>query len=382
MACKLGTWWVVFVLCLVSNLQQYYWVVGEPQVPCFFIFGDSLFDNGNNNGLPTLSRANYPPNGIDFPDGPTGRFCNGRTLVDVIAELLGFDSYIPPFASSIGPSIGPDILKGVNYASGAAGIRIESGQLLGARISLDLQLMNHKTIVLRIANLLGNNDLAAKHLSKCLYTVGLGSNDYLNNYFLPLLYQTSRQYTPEQYAQVLIQQYYQQIMTLYKFGARKVAFIGLGPIGCMPYSIAMFGTDESSCVEKMNSAVKLFNSKLISLVDGLNRNLTDAKFIYVNFYDMLFSVNISSAGFKESNTACCGIGKNKGQFTCLLTQIPCKNRSEYIFWDPYHPTDAANVMAAGLAYNAQSPSDAYPIDIRRLAALNLTPAAHGKIIST
>jgi hypothetical protein len=28
-------------------------VHGEPQVPCFFIFGDSLADNGNNNLLPT-----------------------------------------------------------------------------------------------------------------------------------------------------------------------------------------------------------------------------------------------------------------------------------------------------------------------------------------
>ena len=54
------------------------------QVPCFFIFGDSLVDNGNNNGLLTLARANYGPYGIDFPQGATGRFTNGRTFVDVL----------------------------------------------------------------------------------------------------------------------------------------------------------------------------------------------------------------------------------------------------------------------------------------------------------
>ena len=54
------------------------------QVPCFFIFGDSLVDNGNNNGLITLARANYRPYGIDFPQGTSGRFTNGRTFVDAL----------------------------------------------------------------------------------------------------------------------------------------------------------------------------------------------------------------------------------------------------------------------------------------------------------
>lgn len=58
-----------------------------PQVPCFFIFGDSLVDNGNNNGILTLARANYRPYGIDFPQGATGRFTNGRTYVDALGDV-------------------------------------------------------------------------------------------------------------------------------------------------------------------------------------------------------------------------------------------------------------------------------------------------------
>lgn len=56
------------------------------QVPCFFIFGDSLVDNGNNNGILTLARANYLPYGVDFPDGASGRFTNGRTTVDILGS--------------------------------------------------------------------------------------------------------------------------------------------------------------------------------------------------------------------------------------------------------------------------------------------------------
>ncbi|GAB4828009.1 GDSL esterase/lipase 7 [Ancistrocladus abbreviatus] len=53
----------------------------EPLAPAMFIFGDSLIDNGNNNYMLTAARANYLPYGIDS-GGPTGRFCNGLTVVD------------------------------------------------------------------------------------------------------------------------------------------------------------------------------------------------------------------------------------------------------------------------------------------------------------
>lgn len=66
----------------------------QPQVPCFFILGDSLLDNGNNNGIAaSLAKANYRPYGIDFPAGPTGRFSNGKTAVDVIGKLLSYRRY-------------------------------------------------------------------------------------------------------------------------------------------------------------------------------------------------------------------------------------------------------------------------------------------------
>ncbi|CAI0475401.1 unnamed protein product [Linum tenue] len=106
-----------------------------PRVPCYFIFGDSLYDSGNNNNLNTSAKVNYSPYGIDLPAGPTGRFSNGQTTADAIGEILGFKDFIPPFASN------PDdrqILVGVNYASGSAGILVESGKQgrlyeLGAR---------------------------------------------------------------------------------------------------------------------------------------------------------------------------------------------------------------------------------------------------------
>lgn len=51
-----------------------------------FIFGDSLVEAGNNDYIVSLSKANYPPNGIDF-GSPTGRYTNGRTIVDILGKF-------------------------------------------------------------------------------------------------------------------------------------------------------------------------------------------------------------------------------------------------------------------------------------------------------
>ena len=79
-------------------------------------------------------------------------------------------------------------------------------QMQGAAIGLGLQLANHRVIVSEIASKLGSPDLALQYLEKCLYYVNIGSNDYMNNYFLPQLYPASRIYSLEQYAQALIEE--------------------------------------------------------------------------------------------------------------------------------------------------------------------------------
>ena len=55
-----------------------------------FIFGDSLVDVGMNNHLPaSIAKANFLPNGIDFPGRTaTGRFGNGRLLFDFLGNLF------------------------------------------------------------------------------------------------------------------------------------------------------------------------------------------------------------------------------------------------------------------------------------------------------
>lgn len=62
---------------------------GADAARAFFVFGDSLVDNGNNNYLATTARADSPPYGIDYPTRrPTGRFSNGLNIPDFISITI------------------------------------------------------------------------------------------------------------------------------------------------------------------------------------------------------------------------------------------------------------------------------------------------------
>lgn len=76
---------IVFVLVLILVLGIIVPRV-EARPRAFFVFGDSLVDNGNNNYLHTNARADSPPYGIDYPTHrPTGRFSNGFNIADLIS---------------------------------------------------------------------------------------------------------------------------------------------------------------------------------------------------------------------------------------------------------------------------------------------------------
>ncbi|CAN1329536.1 GDSL esterase/lipase At5g45670 [Linum perenne] len=352
---------ILFVVVSSSFLDV---VVASPQVPCLFVFGDSLNDCGNNNNLDTKAKANYKPYGIDDPKGATGRFTNGRTVIDFLAEELGFDHPIPPFTTAQGQ----DILLGVNYASGSAGILDDTGSHLGRNVPLGTQVQNHQTTFSRIVQLKGNNNNSAlEHLTTCLYYMQIGSNDYLNNYFAPDHYKSSKDFTIEAYATHLLSLYEAYIRTLYEFGARKIAVAGIGKIGCIPYSMNLFGTHGSKCIDKVNEGPKCFNKEAKRLVVKLNKEFSDAQLTYINSYGM-GDGDPSLLGFKNVISGCC---KSREDGQCEADQTPCDNRSEYVFWDSFHPTEASNKVTAARTYKSFTPSDSDPFDIHTLAKITL-----------
>ncbi|KAK1391633.1 GDSL esterase/lipase EXL3 [Heracleum sosnowskyi] len=122
---------MLFLRCSINDL-----VVKASQVPAMFVFGDSIVDTGNNNFINSIAKANYYPHGCDsFSRFPTGRFCNGKTVVEknvqivvtslVAGEMLG----IPDPATT-----GDKLSGGVSYASAVSGILDETGRQIKLQI--------------------------------------------------------------------------------------------------------------------------------------------------------------------------------------------------------------------------------------------------------
>ncbi|XP_066314082.1 GDSL esterase/lipase At1g33811-like [Miscanthus floridulus] len=391
------------------------WSRQQPLAPCMYIFGDSLVDNGNNNDILSLARANYRPYGIDFHEGPPGRFTNGRTMVDFLSDMLRLrPPLLPPYATAR-PE---DLPRGVNFASGASGILPETGNNLGGHYPLSEQVDHFRAAVRDMGNtseFRGNATKVAAHLGRCIFFVGMGSNDYLNNYFMPDYYDTARRYSPRDYAALLLQGYSAQLTQLYGLGARKFVVAGVGLIGCIPYELARMNDNNrppsgpsnqsavasedigigggrgggkgngntnpapdaaGGCNETINSAIDIYNKGLLAMVKRFNnrggaQRLRGAKFIFLDTMqsgkDLM--ANAAAHGFTMLDRGCCGVGRNNGQITCLPLQRPCDDRSKYMFWDAFHPTEAAHRIYAAKAFSSNSTAEVYPINVSQLAAI-------------
>ncbi|XP_031498739.1 GDSL esterase/lipase At4g16230-like [Nymphaea colorata] len=337
--------------------------------PASFVFGDSLVDAGNNNFLISLSKANYLPNGIDF-GMPSGRYTNGRTIPDIIGqELGGLPGFSPPY---LDPSTkGAAVLHGVNYASGGGGILNFTGKVFGGRLSLDAQLDNLANTQQDLITYAGM-DATRDIFHDSIFSITMGANDFINNYLFPIKEFSLRPLlTPGQFTDAMISKYRLQLTRLHEMGARKIIVVNVGPIGCIPYLRELYSPPADECAAQPNQLAQNFNVLLRGLVSELSENLPQAKFVYADVYRIVADIiqNYRSYGFEVADSACCFmLGKYGGLIPCGLTSKVCPDRSKYVFWDPYHPSDATNQIIAKRLLDG-GPEDIYPINIRQLASL-------------
>ncbi|MBA0610278.1 hypothetical protein Godav_011145 [Gossypium davidsonii] len=345
--------WLVFAMVLVLGTLV---SVTTAASLATFVFGDSLAEVGNNNHLQySLARSDYPWYGIDFTGRKaTGRFTNGRTIGDILSEKLGTSSP-PPYLSL---SQNDDaILQGVNYASGGAGILNETGQYFIQRLTFDDQINYFKKTKERIRAKIGAQ-AANKLCNEATYFIGIGSNDYVNNFLQPFL-PDGQQYTHDEFVELLTSTLEQQFSRLYQLGARKILFHGLGPLGCIPSQRVKSKTGQ--CLKRVNEWMMEFNSKVQKLINSLNKHLPNAQMMFADTYAAVLDLieNPTAYGFKVSNTSCCNVDTSIGGL-CLPNSKLCSERKDYVFWDAFHPSDAANEVLAQKLFSSLSSSASAP----------------------
>nr|XP_007153101.1 hypothetical protein PHAVU_003G006900g [Phaseolus vulgaris]ESW25095.1 hypothetical protein PHAVU_003G006900g [Phaseolus vulgaris] len=317
-------------------------------VPAFYVFGDSTVDAGNNNNLNTLAKANVFPYGIDFNNCSTGRFTNGKTFADIIAIRLGLP--MPPPYLGVPHSERHQVATGINYASGSCGIL--NSTRAGECLSLDKQIEYFtSTVANDLPRIIHNETKLRDYLSKSIYLVSIGSNDYMLNYFNPS--GTNNHLNPEEYANYLLEQLTSRIKRIYDIGARKFVINRIGQIGCTPISVIRTPFSQN-CNEDVNQMVKLYSDKLPRKLEELQTQLSHSLFINVDNYN--FSEKIRNSpenfGFKNIFDPCVQGGK------------PCANRNEYYFYDFAHPAEAANKIFANECFSGTQLC--FPHNIKKL----------------
>ncbi|OVA09837.1 Lipase [Macleaya cordata] len=340
--------------------------------PAIFNFGDSNSDTG---GISAAFTAVPPPNGETFFGKPSGRFCDGRLIIDFIAEELGLP-YLSPYLDSLGASCGFE--HGANFATGGSSVR-KGGY---SPFHLDVQISQFLQFKARINDLYSTQQPHQQQedqgqpflpkpddFSKALYTLDIGQNDLSYGF----------QYTTEIETRASIPQILDQFSTavhqLYKEGARAFWVHNTGPIGCLPYSVIYYpkksgNLDQNGCVKPRNEIAQEFNSQLKSRLIQFRSQLPNTTFTYVDVYSVKYNL-ISSAksqGYVDPLEFCCG-SYYGAHFDCGEKEIvngtvyggACDNPTAHISWDGIHYTEAANQWVAKYILNGSMSDPQVPI---------------------
>ncbi|XP_065855483.1 GDSL esterase/lipase At5g55050-like [Euphorbia lathyris] len=345
---------VGFYFNLVAGAGAY-----ERKLPAIFIFGDSAIDIGTNNHLALSSaKANFPYNGIDFPHSkPTGRFSNGYNIGDQLAMMFGFKKSPPAYLDLINnPSIDlkKKVQRGVNFASAGSGIFYNTGfNTWNEVVPMTKQIEQFGEVISNIKVARGPN-ATEKVVAKALHIFCIGSNDFFD-------YMRAKNNTPKELYQSSVQYaYFDHLKNVYNMGGRKFAVMGVPPIGCCPYSRAINqrqgGGD--ACMPMLNDFAKDFYNSTLMLLQNMTSLLPNFKYSLGNVYDMTMDMlnDYHSYGFNETKYACCGLGNYNGENGCFdkINSNLCNNRSDHLFWDLYHPTQAASQLLASTLFSGDN----------------------------
>ncbi|KAK9734418.1 hypothetical protein RND81_04G138300 [Saponaria officinalis] len=139
-----------------------------------FIFGDSLYDSGMTfySGVKGAG-AEFWPNGNTFFNERVGRYCDGRVVPDFLAEYAGL-----PFPK---PYLKPeltDYTKGINFAAAGACALVE---LRPSTLYLKRQMKFFKEMIIKLKEQVGEEE-ANNVISKAVYLINIGANDYVTLY--------------------------------------------------------------------------------------------------------------------------------------------------------------------------------------------------------
>ncbi|CAI0379737.1 unnamed protein product [Linum tenue] len=162
-----------------------------------------------------------------------------------------------------------------------------------------------------------------------------------------------------------------QTLQLYLSGARKFVLAGVGPLGCSPRE-RLKDSANQDCDQDHNSLATFYNQQLKSTLQKLQSEFgKDFSYSYFDTFSMLYNMILNPApyGFREVKAACCGLGDLRAMVPCIPISSYCSDRRDHVFWDMFHPTEAAAQLLIDAFYDGPTGKYTFPTNIKQLIAV-------------
>ncbi|KDP36046.1 hypothetical protein JCGZ_10012 [Jatropha curcas] len=330
----------------------------EHQHQLLFVFGDSLFDPGNNIFLDPTQHipSYYYPYGMSLRNHSTGRFSDGLVVPDYIA-LSAKLHIIPPFLKP-----NSNFVDGASFASAGAGVL----EIHANAMNLKMQVTNLMRVLKSMKHNLGSK--AAKNLTKgSVYMFSLGGDDYFN---FATNYPNATQAEMKGFVNLVIGNLTKGLKDIHEAGGRKFAFQNVAPIGCLPMMKQTFNCTPDQCAQGPLQLARQHNLALSKALDKLQRNLKDFKYSIFDYFTEIGNMidNPSKYGFKVGKVACCGSGAYRASNCGTEPYELCRNPDEYVFFDGGHTTQHANFRLSELMWSG-STNATWPYNVQQLFEL-------------
>ncbi|KAH7570369.1 hypothetical protein JRO89_XS05G0093900 [Xanthoceras sorbifolium] len=283
---------IVFcILISVTSLFSPITSLPTCEFPAIFNLGDSNSDTGGLSAA--FGQAPYP-HGITHFHHPAGRFCDGRLLIDFIADDLGL-----PYLTAYLDSMASNFSHGANFATAGSTIRPQTATMSQSGvspISLDVQFVQYsdfhqRSPVLRKQGGVSEMLLPMEdYFKQALYTFDIGQNDLTAGYKLNMTSDQVKAYIPD-----VLRQFSNVVKGIYAQGGRSFWIHNTGPVGCLPYSLDRFlvtaaQINKYGCATPFNEVAQFFNRRLKEVVFQLRKDLPSAAITYVDVYSLKYSL--------------------------------------------------------------------------------------------
>ncbi|MED6195217.1 hypothetical protein PIB30_035913 [Stylosanthes scabra] len=327
-----------------------------------YSFGDSIADTGNiyydtEYISPSIYTVRNPPYGETFFHHPTGRFSDGRLIIDFLAEQIGVPLLKPYLGIKNGKIKDWNSLEGVNFAFGGAtaldiSFFIEKGiydVVVPTNYSMGVQLDCFMELLPSICY---NSSSGCKEvLGRSLFVVGeIGGNDFNYLFQLGKTIEEARTYVP-----LVINKISWAINKLIDLGAQTLVVPGNFAIGCTFFYLTNFPSrdledyDGTGCLKSFNNFADYYNKQLLGELNRLQELHSGVTIIYEDYYHATLQLyqSPSQFGFTKSilDSCCPLVNANNHNVAAKHCGEPglitCNDPSQYISWDGVHLTEAA-----------------------------------------